>query len=394
MKKKIIILGASLLQIPAIKKAKEMGLHVISIDMDENAAGFKYADESYTISTNDVEEVLRISRKIKPDAIITIASDKPMITVARVGKELGLNTISESTSIKVTNKARMRECLEYNKIPIPRFKVINNKDSYLEYTDQMSEMFIVKPADNSGSRGIFLVKDRCEAIDAYNYSSKYSSTGEILVEEYIEGAEVSVESLTLNGRTEIISITDKSTTGAPYFVELGHSIPSILDEKTQLQIKEITIGAIKALGINIGPAHTEIKITKDGPKIIEVGARLGGDNITTDLVPLSTGINMVECCIKLALGHEIEINEKKDNGSAIRYFESEPGILKNIENLDDVITQPGVVDIVFTKKIGDNITEVKSSSDRIGYVICQADTSTEAINLCEKVKKEINIKIN
>ena len=121
--KKIIILGGSILQVPAIIKAKEMGLYVIVLDMDTEAVGFKFADEYYIISTIDTQRVLELAKKIKPNGIITLASDKPMLTVAKVGEVLDLNTISIDTSVKVTNKARMREALDINRYQYPNLKL-------------------------------------------------------------------------------------------------------------------------------------------------------------------------------------------------------------------------------------------------------------------------------
>lgn len=138
----------------------------------------------------------------------------------------------------------------------------------------------------------------------------------------MEGPEVSVETLSFDGHTHIIAITDKVTTGSPEFVEMGHSIPSQLSIDTKLQIEKVVIAAIKAVGINNGPSHTEIIITKDGPKVVELGARLGGDNITTHLVPFATGVDMVEACIEIAFGNNPVLNKRISMGSAIRYFKT------------------------------------------------------------------------
>lgn len=389
--KKIIILGASILQVPGIKKAKEMGLYVIVLDMDPNAVGFKYADEYYVVSTTDIDAVLELAKKIKPDGIITLASDKPMLTVAKVGEVLGMNTISTETSIKVTNKARMRDALQKENVPIPRYMVVNTIEEYLDKISQFNDKFIVKPVDSSGSRGIFLVENIKQAKWAYNHSLKYSSTGEVLIEEYMEGPEVSVESITVNGETEVIAITDKYTTGAPHFVELGHNIPSILSEELKKEIEITTKKAIRALGINVGPSHTEIKITSEGAKIVEVGARLGGDNITTHLVPLAKGVDIVKKVIEIALGENIIIPKSTNSAAAIRYIKLNKGIIKNIVGLESAMEIEGVEEITFTKKIGDEIGSLTSSTDRAGFVIAKSNNINDALRICDEVEKIIKI---
>ncbi|MGL6107379.1 ATP-grasp domain-containing protein [Romboutsia sp.] len=391
--KKLIILGASILQVPAIKKAKEMGLYVIALDMDPDAIGFKYAHEYHIISTIDIDGVLELAKKIKPDGIMTLASDKPMLTVAKVGEELGLNTISTETSVKVTNKARMREALQKRNVPIPKFRVVNNREEYLEGISQFNNKFIVKPADSSGSRGIFLVENIEQAEEAYEYSLRYSSTGEVLIEEYMEGPEVSVECITVDGETEVIAITDKYTTGSPHFIELGHNIPSILSEDIKKDIKITTKKAIKALGIEVGPSHTEIKVTSKGAKIVEVGARLGGDNITTHLVPLATGIDIVEKSIKVSIGRSTTKKQRINEAAAIRYMTVDNGTIKGIFGLESAIKIKGVQEIKITKGIGEKIEYFSSSTDRVGFIICKANNVDNALKLCKEVEKIIKIKV-
>lgn len=391
--KKIMIIGAGILQLPAIVKAKEMGLKVIAIDMDPNAPGFKISDESIQLSTIDVENVVKKALEVNPDAVMTLASDMPIRTVAAIGEKCNLKTISYETAINATDKGKMRKKLSELNIPVPKFYVISTFEEYIELSSKFKGKFIVKPADNSGSRGIFLVDDINHATEAFYHAKKHSRSGEILVEEYMNGPEVSVESITVNGVTNVIAITDKLTTGAPHFIEMGHSIPSQLHMDTQDQIVNLTISAIKAIGIDIGPSHTEIILTSEGPKIVEIGARLGGDNITTHLVPLATGINMVEYTIRLALAEDVKLPVHQRRGAAIRYIKSEEGLLKSIDYLVDLKKLDGVEELTITKSIGDQITKISSSSDRVGYVITHASSSREAIDICEAALESIRLNV-
>ena len=387
--KKIMILGASILQLPAIQQAKEMGLHVIAVDMNPDAIGFKESGiQCEVISTIDIPAVLKCAKENAIDGIMTLASDMPMQTVALVAEELGLVGVSKETALKATNKAFMRDALQDCNVPIPLYHRVNDYQGFLEAVNDIvgrGYKCIVKPADNSGSRGVDLLKSQTpeNLQKAYDYSKTFSRTGELVVEEYMEGSEVSVETLSINGICHVIQITDKITTGAPYFVEMGHSQPSMLSEKIKEEIAEVAKAANKALGIMDGPSHTEIKVTKDGPKIVELGARLGGDNITTHLVPLSTGVNMVECCIKIALGEAPDLTVKCNKAAAIRYFKTSCGIVKNIIGIHDVELVPDVKQVSIVHGVGEELKEIKSSTDRAGFVICQADSVVEAVNECE-----------
>lgn len=395
MNKKLMILGASILQLPAIEKAKEMGLDVLVVDMNPDAVGFNVPGiEKEIISTIDIKAVISAAKRHRIDGIMTLATDMPMRTVAAVAKEMNLIGIDEETALKATNKAEMRKALQLNNVPIPKFYVVSNKDEYKEVVKQFNIPFIVKPADSSGSRGIFEVKDIHNddlIIEAYDYCHPFSKVGDVVVEEYMEGPEVSVETLTVNGECHVIQITDKLTTGAPHYVEMGHSQPTMLSNEIAEQISKVAKAANKAIGIKNGPSHTEIIVTKEGPKIVELGARLGGDNITTHLVPLSTGVNMVECCIKIALGEIPDIKKKWNKGSAIRYFEQHAGVIDSIEGVDKAEEIDGVQQISIVHGVGEEVTEINSSGERMGFVIAQDVDVDAAIKDCLAALTKINV---
>lgn len=396
--KKIMILGAGILQLPAIRKAKDMGHIVIAVDMDSNAVGFKEADISHVISTIDIEGVLNVAKEYEVDGIMTLASDMPMRTVATVSKELGLVGITEDTALKATNKVMMRKALKEYGVPIPCFYHVSNEKEYL-YAVQMIKdkryRCIVKPADNAGSRGVNLLRDYKEKTicEAYRYSKSFSRSGDLVVEEYMEGPEVSVETLSVDGECHVIQITDKLTTNAPYFVEMGHNQPSCLPVEVRSRIVNMAKAANKAIGITDGPSHTEIKVTKDGPKIVELGARLGGDNITTHLVPLSTGVDMVESCIKIALGEEPDMEPKFQKASAIRYMKSSIGVINDIQGVEEAREVCGIRQVSIIHGIGSYAKEIQSSVDRIGFVIAQAESAETAIGVCEAALKKIIVKV-
>lgn len=391
--KKLMILGASILQLPAIEKALAMGLQVVAVDMNPNAVGMKLPGViPEVVSTIDIPAVVAVAKKHNIDGVMTLASDMPMRSVAAVAKELNLVGITDDTALKATNKAVMRQALKEAGVPVPKFFKVSTKDEYDAAVSNFAVPFIVKPADNSGSRGIFKIADlTCmECIeDAYNYSKQYSRNGDVVVEEYMSGPEVSVETLTVDGECHVIQITDKITTGAPHFVEMGHTQPTRLPGDIPAKIAEVAKAANKAIGITNGPSHTEIIVTNDGPKIVELGARLGGDCITTHLVPLSTGVNMVECCIKIALGETPDIKAKYNKGSAIRYFHQHAGLLTEIDGISIAEAIPGVQQVSIVHGVGETITEIDSSTARMGFVIAQGNDANDAERICESARNTI-----
>lgn len=395
--KKIMILGASILQLPAIEAAVEMGLSVVAVDMNPDAIGFKVPGiETEVISTIDIPKVVEAAKKHQIDGVMTLASDMPMRTVAAVAKEMGLVGITEDTAIKATNKAEMRKALEAANVPVPKFFRVTNEEEFRQAAGQMTAAFMAKPADNSGSRGIIKVPataTEAEKLDAYIYSRENSRSGDVVVEEYMEGPEVSVETLTVDGVCHVIQITDKITTGSPYFVEMGHTQPTAHPAEIAESIRQVAIAANRAVGITNGPSHTEIIVTKEGPKIVELGARLGGDCITTHLTPLSTGVDMVRSCIAIALGETPDLTPKFSKGSAIRYFNQTPGVVQEISGIEKAEKMPGVRQVSIVHGVGEQVGIINSSAARMGFVIAQGDDRNNAIDLCQKAMDSIKITI-
>lgn len=385
-----MILGASILQLPAIEKAVEMGLNVVVLDMNPDAIGFNVVGvKKEIISTTDIEASVRAAKKYKVDGVMTLATDMPMRTVAAVAKECGLIGVSEDTAVKATDKSLMRESLQVAGVPIPKFYKVQNRIEYEEAVTKMIDPFMVKPADSSGSRGILKVENRTEAIAAYEYTKQFSRNGIVVVEECMIGPEVSVETIAIDGDVHVIQITDKITTGAPHFVEMGHTQPTRLD--CAEKIKRVAIAANKAIGIKNGPSHTEIIVTEEGPKIVEIGARLGGDCITTHLVPLSTGVNMVEACIKIALGEKPNIIPTINCGSAIRYFNQQSGFVTRINGLEEAKRSVGVKQISIVHGVGEQLNEIIDSGSRMGFVIAQGKDATDAANCAMQALNMVDI---
>ncbi len=389
--KKLMVIGASVLQLPAIKRGKELGFEVAVVDYDKNAVGIKYADKFYNISTIDAQGVTDAARDFGADGIMTLASDMPMRSVARAGKELGLAAVSEETAVNATDKGEMIKCFKKHNVPSPWYYIAHSKEEFESLLGKIEYPCIMKPLDNSGSRGIILANSENELKEGYGYSSSNSRGAGVIIEEYLKGDEISVEVMVVDGEAHILAVTDKTTTGHPHFVETGHCQQSRFTGEMRKQIEEVATKAVFSVGIENGPAHVEMMVTDKGPKMIELGARMGGDCITTHLVPLSTGIDMVEATIRVACGEKPDLEKKLDKGSAIRYFSVPSGKITAINNVEKAEKIEGIKEITFVRNVGDEAVEINSSADRVGFVIAQADNAEEAVKLCEKAVNEIEI---
>jgi len=388
MPKKLLVLGAGNLQIPLINKAKSKGLYTIAVDMNEDAPGKGIADEFYPISTNDSLQLLKLAREHKINGVIT-NSDYPMRTASYIAAELGLVGMSQTAATIATNKLLLREVLSENNIASPKFAKVGKLEDIYYHVVDLEYPFILKPVDSSASRGVHLIESGEQIESAYNQACENSKNGYLIMEQYIHGDEYSVESLTVNGITQTIAITAKMTTGAPHYVELGHIISADLDHEMQKKVEKLVSNAVLALGISNGVSHTELKINSQGIFIIEIGPRLGGDYITTDLVPLATGYDMVGNAINLAMGLAIDSYKNKQKYAGIAYFIAPEGELCGINGLDIIEASSFVQRYELFIKSGDHVNPLRSSLDRAGYCIMKADSFDECVKELEHLRKSV-----
>lgn len=393
MQKKLLVLAAGILQITVIKKAKAMGYYVIAADGNPNARGLNYADKAICANITDEEVMLKIAREEQVDGVIHPCSEVSMNVMGRINEELGLAGITKEQAIRATNKHFMREAFEKGNAPSPKSNCFNDAEvAWAGFCADYTGACILKPSRNSGSRGIAKITADIK-FDEFAYlfeiAKDQSRDKTVMLEQFIEGPEFSIEIIVWNKKVNVLTVTDKKTTEAPHFVELGHNQPSCYPVKTVETIKAAAVAGVKALGVNNCACHAEVKVQDGEAYIMEIGARLGGDFISTELTHLSTGIDMVAAAINCALGIEpcLEPTEEK-HGVCIRYFCPKPGKLVSVSHTE-ALDDPRV----YKKKIyvqeGDEISEVTSSLCRSGHVIVIEESPMKAIELAEKLISEV-----
>lgn len=372
--KKIAIIGANEFQNPLICKAKELGYETHVFAWKDGAIGEKNADYFYPISIVEKEKILEKCKEIKIDGIATIASDLATVTVNYVASKMGLagNTM-ESTKIS-TNKYEMRKAFRNNNVKTPLFEIIDNLQD-LDKLNNMKFPIIVKPTDRSGSRAITKVENKEQLSKAVEDAIQSSFEKKAIVEEYIEGQEYSAEGITFNGKHKFLTITKKETTGAPNFIETGHIEPAGFSKEEEEKIYSQIIKALDALKITNSATHTEFKINKDGEvRIIEIGARMGGDCIGSDLVQISTGYDYIKMVIDVAMGIE-PVFEKVTipKIAVIKFILNEKDMEKYIKvksKMPDKIYKTSEIEKIGTHKVVD-------SSSRFGFYILALENLEE-----------------
>lgn len=361
--KKLAVVGASYLQLPLVRKAKELGLEVHCFAWEDGAVCREEAQRFYPVSIVEKEQILAICREQGVDGVCTIASDVAAPTVAYVAEALGLPGNSYACALMANNKFLMRNAFREAGIPCPQYRMVHDAR---EAEGAWRYPLIVKPSDRSGSMAVSLVYDAEALKTAVDEAVKASFRGEAMVEQYVEGREISVEFISCGGKHYPLQITDKVTTGAPHFVELEHHQPADLPDAMYKQVYALTRRALDALGVTDGASHTEFKISADGkPCIIETGARMGGDFIGSDLVYLSTGYDYVKAVIEVALGGFTAPGTLTKKACSGVYF-----LCRESSRLLPVFGQaascPGVVRM---ERTPGPLQSVTRSADRSGYLI-------------------------
>lgn len=388
-----MVLAAGLLQIDVIEKAKSMGYYVLAVDGNPKAPGFNVADKAICADIVNEETMLKIARDEHVDGVIHPCSEVSMAVMGRINDELGLSGISREQAICATNKHLMRKAFEKGNAPSPKSILAQDaEDAWSRLQNEFDTDAILKPSRNSGSRGIAKVSrnmDKGDFIRAYDEALSESRDHSVLIEQFIEGPEFSIEMIVWQGDIHVLTVTDKKTTGAPHFVELGHNQPSCFSDTDVETLKAAAVAGVRALGVNNCACHAEAKLMNGKAYLMEVGARLGGDFISTELTHLSTGIDMVAAAIDVALGVEPDLSAKEEpKGVCIRYFCPKPGKLVSISNTE-VLNNPHVYLWEIYPKEGDVIPAVTSSLCRSGHVIVTEKTPQKAIELAERLIESV-----
>lgn len=385
-KKAVLIFGVGPLQESIIGRAKKMGLYTVGIDPCADATCRDCVDAFEVVPGQDYEGHCAVVEKYGIDAIVTAATDKPLVMMARIAEKYGFPFYSVETAKWSTDKFQMKERFELGGVPHAQGRLISN----VEEADGLVFPVIVKPRDNSGSRGVKLCRDKNELQISIDEALENSKLDTVLVEEFIEGPEYSIESLHHDGKSEVIQFTEKKTTEFPYNVELGHIQPANISKENQQKIREIVEKIGKALNFENCPSHTELKINERGIYVIETSPRLGGDYITSTLTPLSTGVNLEDELLKISLGEIINPAPNAVQYSGVRFFDFEEGsVIKHVPNSEFVKTWPHVVDFSFNLKEGDSVNQITSSLNRYGHLTLIAGNKASIEDAFEKYEKAI-----
>lgn len=406
-KKCVLLLGASVDQLFIIKTAHEMGLETAVLDGNPDSPGLKIATYAAPIDFSDIPAVIEFVKSLKKNnvnvcGVSTMGSDVPHI-VARIAREFGWSGPSLETGRIATDKYAMK--LRYREcgVPIPNFALVNSGSEAINLWRRWGcARIIIKPTDRAGSRGVRLIEKEIDAEVAYQHARANTKKGQVQIEEYVEGLQISTESIVVDGRCVTPGFADRVYEGMqafwPQIMENGGWVPSILIDEEKQKVNDLVDKSAQALGIVNGVSKGDVVIhPQRGPMMIEMAARLSGGDFCESLVPLGDGINYVEAVLRIAIGEPVDFEKLKPTKNLAvsnRYFFPPPGQLEEIKGLEQVQAMPEVTKLKFFYKVGDRIPVIQNHGQRAGVVIVVSPTRESTQTLVNKIYAIIQFKIN
>lgn len=391
-----------------VKTARNLGYLVFGVtqkDVFEKMYEQQFAEQfegihftDFSNEGNSINDICKYAKEKQIDAVLSGFEFMSSITV-KVASRLKLPTHDHMKADALRNKGLMYEQFLKHNVPTAKTLVVDSLEQLQNIKESIIFPTIIKPADNGGSCGVSKVHNFDELINCYNniiensieFPHGFQLSKQVLLQEVLDGKEFSVEIAITNGHPQVLCITDKMTTEGIYFAELGHTLPSMESHENQNIITEIALKSIQALGLKNGVAHVELKFTKEGPKIIEVGARLPGDYIP-ELLEQALGIDEAEVYLKTALGEPMDLTPVKNDYAAIRFI---PVSISG--KFEQLIFSDSTKDCKFTFsqyiQSGESVTPSQDNISRIGHIICTDRTYEDVISKCSKILNNAKVKI-
>lgn len=376
---RVLFVGAGPAQMPAIRHARSLGYVAYAVDADPAAVGFEYAVGFDVGDIRDPDFIKVCAQRYNVNAIVGIATDVAVPSVARACASLGFSSIPVEAADVSVNKLLQRKHMQAAGLRVPAFMPFQSVDKAQANAAHIGFPLVIKPSDAAGSRGVSLVQNEREVIQAAEAALAASRSKTGIVEEYIDGVEVSVEGFVVGGKFHAICLSEKTRTPPPYLLDTEVHFPDSLSQAERSSVLALASDAVAACGLDNCPVHMEILRSNKGPIVVELAARGAGFRVFTNILPHVTGIDTVDVQLRLALGETVVISAKEPlKGAVIAFLSPKPGKLKFIEGLDQAREVPGVQEAEVYIETGAVMGKLKCGADRIGHLIVFGENRQEA----------------
>ena len=396
----MLLLGASVSQLPAIRHARASGLRVVAVDGDSEAVGFGEADVAEVLDFSDVDGVVEVGRRHAVDGVAAICSDRSVPVAAEVAERLGLPGIGVEIARAMTDKATMRTRLAEHGVPQPSFGFASSVDEAVRLLAELGPDVVLKPVDSGGQRGVFRVTRQQELADRVPQALGFSRRGLAIVERYLDGDELNGIAVARDGVVQLLTLSDRLRPHGPGFgVGWIHRFPSNLPAATLERSAAVAVRAVEALGLRDGIAFPQLLVVKGDTYVVEVAARVPAGQMA-DLVYHGVGVDLIEIALQQSLGKRIAddlVRPSEPRPTVVRFFTAKPGILPTgcvtaVQGLERVRDAPGVLDADLYLQLGETIEPVQVDADRRGYVIATGTDTTAALEAANRAMRLLDVR--
>jgi biotin carboxylase len=397
--KRLLVLGAGPAQLGLLAAARARELHIIAVDRDASAPGFRYSDRRAIVSTEDESGIERLAGAERVDGLIAPGIDWPVAIAARVAERLALpHPISPETATLSTSKLRQRERFAQAGVPQPAYEICSGAAEAAEAAQRIGYPCVVKAPDRQGQRGLTLVGSAGEIQEAVRTALDASRSATLLVEEHVAGREVTVNAFSSGGHFSPLTVTDRLTAGLPAFgVALTHVWPSELEPAQIGAVVEAASAAARAVGIENGPIYTQALVCPDGPRVGELAARLGGGH-DAELCRVALGVDLNGAALSAALGEEVPAASlapvARVGGACVRFLVAPPGELREVTGVEEAFAEDGIRGIRIYRRPGHKFGELRRGADRAGAVLAVGDSREEALERAAKAETMIRFEVD
>jgi biotin carboxylase len=397
--KRLLVLGAGPAQLGLLAAARARELHVIAVDREPSAPGFRYADRRAIVSTEDESGIERLAGAERVDGLIAPGIDWPVAIAARVAQRLALpHPIAPETAILSTSKLRQRERFAEAGVPQPAYEVCSGAAEAAEAAQRIGFPCVIKAPDRQGQRGLTLVGSSDEVEGAVKIALDASRSATLLVEELVPGREVTVNAFSSAGHFHPLTITDRLTAPLPAFgVALTHVWPSELEPAQIGAVVEAASAAARAVGIENGPSYTQVLLGPEGPRVGELAARLGGGH-DAELCRVALGVDLNGAALAAALGEDVPAASlapvAKVGGACVRFLVAPPGELREVTGVEEAFALEGVRGIRIYRRPGHRFGEFRRGADRAGAVLAVGDSREEALERAAQAEATIQFEVD
>lgn len=388
-----MILGAGQFQATAVRKAVDLGFHVITVDSTPNNPGHTFAHESVNCSTTDRVGVLQAARSLRIDGICTFSSDVAVPTLGFVCDQLNLPGPSVHIAETLSQKHLFRKFLEESGRRCPGYATASTPDDIAPRVTKLRFPLIAKPVDTSGSRGVSKINsnDQAALLRALQFALKYSRSGMTCFEEFVDGEEVGGDGVLIEGKFAFIAITHKHLRE---FVVTGHSLPSSLSPIDRARVKSELEQTCRTLGYLNGPLNFDVIVSPKAVTILEMAPRNGGNGIPS-VVERHFGIDIETITLRMAMGQKWEEHQVKTPGAgcgSLVFGCATGGVvesLKDVETLKHEI--PEIFDLSYAVGVGDRVQPFEHNGNSIGYALFDAEDADHYDRTVSKILASLDI---